>query len=320
MARIFRSHTLLRVVIALGAVSLTAGAWAGDRYGASNDNPSPVQYSDSAVDGDYDRSENPQHQGRVYTYSSQRFQGAEAVDPCAAQKRIIGRGCEAEGFADDGAERGYDHADAGGYDDREAIDPCAAQSRLTGRGCEREDRRGGSVQRGRAVYRDREPPVELWDDRRAYRIAPEPSDAYERFDGRFAYVESCQAVHARLGGQCPYDGREHFRSACCDRYVDERPVWVEERLPDSFFVSDGGVGPGIVDFGGGGGGFVEADNFAGSSGFASASAQASASLSLALSIHNHGMMRPHPGKGGGWGGPGGGSWGGGRPGGCGCKK
>jgi len=172
----------------------------------------------------------------------------------------------------------------------EQMDPCAVQYRVTGRGCapDQGSYRGGGMSREGSAWRSER----VYDEERA--------SAYDRAYDADGYVDACVVAHERVGERCPYAERRTYRD-------QDRVVWVEERLPDTFFISEGGVGPGIVDYGGGGGGgggFGFADGLAGANASASASASAQASVSLAIAVHNHGMGYPHK-----------------MPhGGCGCKK
>jgi hypothetical protein len=177
-----------------------------------------------------------------------------AVDPCMAQHELTGRGC---------APRGADRDLTGRTDDDEVadVDPCAAQYRMTGRACvsaETQDARRSRDASSRSVWR-------------AGSVYPGAN--HDVFD-------ACMAAHARLGGRCPYESRERVAEA--------------ESLPAEFFWGEGGVGGGIVDFGGGGGTFVVADSFAN----ANASASASASARVWISVTGHKMHRwPHHGCG-----------------------
>ena len=335
MARPVRDLGVLVGAVLACAALLAPTAWAGDRYGAYGDGyanggaddyqardfdlssvygapyearrGSPDDYGRDRGDGyqddradrsAYAQTWREQRDSRAETYGARRFDDVEEIDPCAAQRRVIGRGC---GPAVDGRPRegGYREGYDGRYDDVEAVDPCAMQYRFVGRGC------GGGYER--ETYE--EPYAPEYRDERVWRGGAGYDDRETWVDGREAYeggaVDACEVVHERMGGHCPYA-----------RQPVEAPAPTED-LPDSFFISEGGVGPGIVDFGGGGGGGFEfADTGASAAASATASASASArariSLRYAVMAHNHYMMHHHPMKwGGGWGG---------RGGGCGCKK
>jgi hypothetical protein len=330
MTRAVRDLVLLLGAAAACAAVLAPSAWAGDRYGP-NDGQGDG-YGAPAYDSSYDSRRNgygaryaddqrrddrysdgrrwdERRDSRTESYADRRYDDAEAIDPCAIQHRVVGRGCAPA--ADEGYRRG-ERAYGGGYqrrfDDAEQVDPCAMQYRVAGRGCgggydretyeehygpeHRGDYRGERFWREGSAYDDRE----VWVDRQ---------EGYDRggYDGEA--VDACEVVHERMGDHCPYAEQ---------RIV--APV-VTENLPDGFFLGDGGVGPGIVDFGGGGGGgggFAIADSSSSASAVANASASASARVSLKFAVmaHNHHMMmggHHYPTKG--WGGGGGG---------CGCKK
>jgi hypothetical protein len=279
-----------------------------DRYGARGDleavDPCAVHQRVTGLDCGPETGRGMRTDRRGETWSrSGAAEDLEAVDPCAAQYQLTGRGCEGRASGadrrsrryDDGRgyarsdERVYEREEGGeGYrtgsrriedrqfqDERvvdvEEVDPCAEQHRLTGRGCAVM----GYEQEGRG-YADR--PV--WRGE-SYRFARPAYDVgYE--DG--GDVESCAVVHARMGERCPY------------QYQSRERIVEAETLPDTFFFSDGGVGGGIVDFGGGGGGgFAFSDSFAGANANASASAMASASANISANImlRNHMMKMMH---------------------------
>lgn len=287
MARAVRHLGILASAALAGALALAGAAVAGDRYGAGG-------YETQGYDGGYSSS-----------YGS-RDGDIEAIDPCAAQQRVTGRDCLPEGRVVQRRGEIQERRSERVYDDAGAVDPCAVQSHLVGRGCEtgryfsdRDESRGrGDVYGGwRAERGDTVVSREYGYEDRAYdRRGESPVDA-------------CEVAHERYGEICPYERRERFRTCCEVR--EERPVWVTEQLPESFFVSEGGVGGGVIDYGGGGGGFALAGGFSDASAFSSSSARASASasawVSVAINVHNHQMH--------GWGGN---RWGGGH--GCGCKR
>ncbi len=304
-----RLALLVSSTIAVAALTVSA-AWAGDRYGATDGRAgeyaaSDYGYQSDAEPGraDYDgadgaygdsrrdvqssrsRSEYERSDSRSRVYSDERVDDVEQVDPCAVQYRLTGRRCLGDRVETRSDERIHESRPSRRDDDLEQIDPCAVHYHLTGHRCgaDKESYRDGRVSRD----------TSSWRSERAY--SDESASAYDRFDDADGYVDACVVAHERLGDRCPYAGRRSYR---------DRVVWVEERLPDSFFISEGGVGPGIVDFGesGGGGGFVFSDSFANAS--ASASARAQASVSLSIAAHNRHMMG-HPHK---------------MHGGCGCKK
>jgi hypothetical protein len=69
---------------------------------------------------------------------------------------------------------------------------------------------------------------------------------------------------------------------------------VIDQLPATFFIGDGGVGPGIVDYGGSGGGFVFTEAGAEASASAFASASASAHVRAMISVMNRPKMHAPP--------------------------
>jgi hypothetical protein len=324
-----RLALLVSSILAVAALAATA-AQAGDRYGSTDGRadgyaagdygyPPDVDpgradydqsyggYGDSRRDAQSSRSryEYERRDSRAQRSFDGQVDDAEQVDPCAVQYRLTGRRCG----GDDAAPGHHARLEEGRFsrrgDDLEQVDPCAIQSRVAGRGCASDEQfygggarvsREGSAWRSERVYGDergwayaRNYGARGYDDR-SY------GDGY-RDDG---YVDACVVAHERIGERCPYaEGRRE----------QDRVVWVEERLPDTFFISEGGVGPGIVDFGGGGGGgggFAFADGFANANASASASASAQASVSVSIAAHNHRMMMGYPHKM--------------MHGGCGCKK
>jgi hypothetical protein len=292
---------------AMAVVALAfSPAKAGDRYGASEDleavdpcavhehvtgrqcgldgsRPDASRHVEIRRGGDWDRNTSTED--------------LEAVDPCAVQHHVVGRGCDERGGGYEQSRRGwedsrgdrrvderyvdgavadrtYEHEERYGarrVEEVEDIDPCAVQWRLAGRGCvsgeARFERDSGDDRPGRSVWR-----------------AESSYEAYGQRRADYGYVDACRVVHARLGDRCPYESRE--------RIVET------EVLPADFFVSEGGVGGGIVDFGGGGGGgggFAFSDSFANANANASASAMASASARVSVSImaRNHMMKMMH---------------------------
>jgi len=295
MTRPNRHFWLLAPAALAGLAVMASAAWAGDRYGGYE-----------GPGGDYASSD--------YSERSSMVRGQAEYDGasyCAAQTRQSGYRCAPEAVdAYNGgqwygrpehvqseraqseraqSERGQSERtrveDRRDFGEAEQIDPCAAHSRLTGRDCVSADAgydRDGRGYRGETTWRSEQSYTE------------DSGPVYDRTGDRDGYVDACAVVHARMGERCPFQDAERRV------YQDERPiVWVEERLPDSFFIGEGGVGPGIVDYGGGGGGgageFAGAESFSGADAFASASARASASASISIAIaqHNHHMMGQH---------------------------
>ena len=333
MARPSSSHGWLISTALAGLVLAAPAAMAGDRYGPGDGpdrgrageeieavDPCAVHQRVTGLDCRVDgrREQRVYRDERVYR-DQEAWRGGDAdleqVDPCAAQARVLGYGCEvrdgrreawSHGFDDRRAhveeryvEGGRDRAWVEGgrrFEDIEEVDPCAVQSRVIGYGCER----GGYVRETyaapRRVWRSEE--ADGYDDR----FADDGRPVYVHGGADYGYVEDCIALHARIGDRCPYERRE--------RIVESMA------LPADFFVSEGGVGGGIVDFGGGGGGggFAFSDSFANAAANANASASASASaiakVNVSIMNHNHMMKMHYPMK---WGG-------GGMHHGCGCKK
>jgi hypothetical protein len=313
---------LVSSTLALAAVMASA-AWAGDRYG-----PADPQGGGYASSGYGYQSEDRTEDRQVRTeYDAQFRQGGddlEQVDPCAMQYRQTGRGCSSDRRVSGHETRLYSRE---GGDDVEQVDPCAVQHRLTGRGCEsdrgfsgHETRRysrvegddareidpcamqyqvigrgcssdGAVFERETGSDRDRS----AWRSDRIHEGEANRASAYDRFDDQDAYVDAREAPRERFAEHCLCQDRGRFERSGLDRRAwrdDDRVVWVEERLPDSFFFSDGGVGPGIVDFGGGGGGGGgNSSIFIDSSARANASASAMASASAAIMMKNHRMMK-----------------------------
>jgi len=302
-----RLARLVSAAVAVAALTATA-AWAGDRYGPADSGAGEYSGYGYQQGADYDRADSSYDDGRwdaqssrsrsdyerrdsrTRVYTDAQAGDVEQVDPCAVQYRLTGRRCLGDGAAPYRGARIDEERFSERGGDLEQVDPCATQYRMTGRRCAS----GEEFYRGARVSRE----DSGW---RSERInGDERAAGYDRIDDADGYVEACVVAHERIGERCPYaQGRRD----------QDRVVWVEERLPDSFFISEGGVGPGIVDYGGGGGGgggFEFADSFAGANASASASASAQASVSLAIAVHNHNMMHyPHKMTHGG---------------GCGCKK
>ncbi|HEX4180446.1 MAG TPA: hypothetical protein VHY32_06615 [Caulobacteraceae bacterium] len=316
----------LLVGAALACAALASAASAGDRYSGYDDRGdgyAQPAYEDSSTmgrgpDRGYDarysedryrdgRSYDDRREGdRVHAYDRRGYGEVEEIDPCARQARVIDRGCRPE-------PGGY-HEQGWGGRGRYAERPDAEFYERGRAGQDRYERRadegyGAEGYYGRETYEAPAWPVypdeSEWRTRSGYGEREVWVDRREADEG--GYIDACEVVHERMGDRCPYaQGFETRRIISDDRAVTEN-------LPDTFFISEGGVGPGIVDFGGGGGGggeFASADSFSNASANASASASASASLAVKLSIasHNHMMMHHYPMKG---------HYGGG---GCGCKK
>jgi hypothetical protein len=164
----------------------------------------------------------------------------QAVDPCALQERMTGRGCDSTDRRLERSSLAYDGAD--GYSrtvEFEAIDPCAMQYRMTGRGC---TPGGPEYPPGMTYY---VPGGSVWRAERSYSYAAAPVRDGSSPDHRSA--GGCFAMRAWSSDCCLYRCRES----------NFEPM----RLPADFFVGDGGVGGGIVDYGGGGEGFFLADGF-----------------------------------------------------------
>ncbi len=305
MTRSIQRLTLLvSSMLAVAALAATT-AWAGDRYGPTDGRAGEydssaygyqsdvdlgrVEYgrADGAYDGSHwdsqtsrSRSEYERRDIRSRAYSDEQIDDAEQVDPCAVQYRLTGRRCSEGAVGRDRHARLDQDRSVERGDDLEQIDPCAMHHHVTGRGCDPDEQayRDGRVSREGSA----------WRSERAYggeRARAGAGAYYDQFDDADGYADACVVAHERLGDRCPYAAPQPYR---------DRVVWVEERLPDSFFISEGGVGPGMVDFGdeGGGGGFVFADGFANAN--ASASARAQASVSVSIAAHNRHMMGyPH---------------------------
>jgi hypothetical protein len=264
----------------LACVVMASSAGAGDRYAPADGPQDPYASNDYGYRSD----DAPGHADY----------GARGGDD---------RSSRSSAQYDRRSTRSQTYADRG-FDDVEQIDPCAVHYRLTGASCH-----SGIADPayGRRSDRDESAWRSEYDDRADIARA----DGYDRFADEDGYVDACVVAHERIGQRCPYDRQGRVERSWSERGSyrdDDRVVWVEERLPDSFFVSDGGVGPGIVDYGGGGGGgggFAGAESFAGADAFAASSARASASVSIAIAMRNHHMMSHYPPK---------------MPHGCGCKK
>jgi len=260
MTRSIQRLTLLvSSTLAVAALAASA-AWAGDRYGPTDGGAGEYGYQSSIAPEGYDY-------GRAGdSYGDSRWEAQSSRSRSEYERRDIGSRINADEQAGD----------------VEQVDPCAVQYRVAGHRCgsDEDSYRGGRVSREGSS----------WTFERVYE--DERASAYGRSYEADRYADACVAAHERLGEHCPYAQRPRYRD-------EDRVVWVEERLPDSFFISDGGVGPGIVDYGGGGGGggFVSDEGFANASANASASASARTSVSLAIAVHNHnhgmGMGRTH---------------------------
>jgi len=269
-----RLGLLVSSAMAIAALA-AASAWAGDGYGPADGRSGGYASSDygyqGAEQGGWDAQSSQSRSEYDHRASeTRRFDDVEEVDPCAMQHRLTGRGCEdRDVHGDRGARYGRGGEDRGG--DIEAVDPCAAQYRMTGRGCE--------VGGGARYFRDQESSERRYD--RVDRAA-----AYDRMGDEDGFVDACVVAHERRGERCPYQSSTPV-------------VWVEERLPDSFFFADGSVGGGVVDYGGGGGGgggFGFGEGFSSANADASSSASASASVSVAIAMRNHHMMPHYPQK------------------------